>query len=357
MPDLLERLEELAERHRAIEEELNLAAAKGGDDYRRLLREHARLTRMVEPYRELCAARARVGQARPLLEDPELAEIAREDVDRGEAEAAAAMERIKELLVQSDPDADRPAMLEIRAGTGGDEAALFAGDLARMYQFFAQRCGWEFEEVSVHPGEQGGLKEGIFLVRGEGAFGLLRFESGGHRVQRVPATESQGRIHTSAATVAVMPEAEEVDVEIRDEDLTIERKRAGGAGGQHVNKTESAIRLTHEPTGITVSCQDEKSQNANLDKAMKVLRARVFEREREQRAAERADLRRSQVGSGDRSERIRTYNFPQNRITDHRINYTAHNLDRYVEGDLEELQRAMIEYAKVQVLEEWEGEY
>jgi len=266
------------------------------------------------------------------------------------------------LLVQSDEAGSRDAILEIRAGTGGDEAALFAGDLARMYSLWVPKHGLKLEPISLSEGEQGGFKEAIFLVRSTGrgamgAYALLRYESGGHRVQRVPATEAQGRIHTSACTVAVMPEAEEVDVTIRPDELRIDVFRAGGAGGQHVNKTESAVRITHLPTGTVVSCQDEKSQIANRDKAMKVLRARIYEAERERLERERAAMRKEQVGSGDRSDRIRTYNFPQNRITDHRINFTGYSLDRYVDGQCDELYAAMVEAEKARFLASWDGTF
>ena len=228
--------------------------------------------------------------------------MAKEEIAATEEAAQQAVEDIKALLTQADPASDRPALLEIRAGTGGDEASLFAGDLARMYEMYCQAKGWRWEPMSVSPGEVGGLKEGVFMVRGDGAFGLLRFESGGHRVQRVPATESQGRVHTSAATVAVMAEAEDVDVHINTDDLNIDTYRASGAGGQHVNKTESAIRITHVPSGVVVTCQDEKSQHANKDRAMKMLRTKLYDLERQRLADERAAERKGQVGSGDRSD-------------------------------------------------------
>jgi peptide chain release factor 1 len=354
---LYARLEELEEHHRALEGQLGDPGLMGSTAYRQVTREHARLGRLMEPFRSWRQARSDLPGAQELLGDPDLTAMAKEEIAVLSARVETAVEAIKALLVQADPAADRPAILEIRAGTGGDEACLFAGDLLRMYELYCQRQGWRMEAIDVLPGEVGGLKEGIFGVTGEGVFGLLRFESGGHRVQRVPVTESQGRIHTSAATVAVMPEAEEVDVQIGPADLRIDVYRASGAGGQHVNKTESAVRITHLPTGIVVACQDEKSQNANKDKAMKVLRARIFDHERAKADAARAAERKQQVGSGDRSDRIRTYNFPQNRITDHRINFTAYNLDHYLNGHLEELQQAMIDHGKQRILEFWDGSF
>ncbi len=357
MSDLLDKLATLADRHRALEARLADPEVMGGPEYPAVLRDHARLGRLVSPYRELRQALDDVAEARELLGDPEMREMAEAEVAERQAAADRLLERIKALLVQADALNDRPALLEVRAGAGGDEACLFAGDLVRMYQLYCQRIGWQFATLTSQPGEMGGFKEAIIEIRGEGAFGLLRYEAGGHRVQRVPATESQGRIHTSAATVAVMPEAGEVDVHIAPEDLHVDVFRASGAGGQHVNTTDSAVRVTHLPTGIAVSCQDEKSQHANRERAMKILRSRLLEAERERQEAARAAERKQQVGSGDRSDRIRTYNFPQNRITDHRIGFTSYHLDRYLEGHLDELQQAMIEHAKVQVLAEWDGRF
>jgi peptide chain release factor 1 len=354
---LLDKLAILEDRFSEVEARLSDQSVIGTPAYAQVMREHGRLLRLLGPYRKLRQVQDDLAGARELLADPDMREMAEEEIAAKQAEVAEGIEHIKALLVQADSAADRPAILEIRAGAGGDEACLFAGDLLRMYQLFCQERGWRIEALNVHPAEVGGLKEGVFQVLGEGAYGLLRFESGGHRVQRVPATESQGRIHTSAATVAVMPEAEEVDVDIDPADLRIDVFRASGAGGQHVNKTESAVRITHEPSGVVVSCQDEKSQIANKDRAMKVLRARLFDLERQRAEVERAAERKIQVGSGDRSDRIRTYNFPQNRITDHRINHTTYNLDRYMEGHLEELQQAMIDHGKASILENWDGSY
>jgi peptide chain release factor 1 len=357
MPDLLSSLARLAERYRELGEQLADGATVASPRYLPLMREHARLGKLMEPYERLVRARADAAAARELLGDPDMKEMAKEEVAANDALAARLLEDIKGLLVQGDATGARDAILEIRAGTGGDEAALFAGDLARLYTMWLPQHGIRLEPISLSEGDHGGFKEAIFLARGAGAFSLLRYESGGHRVQRVPATEAQGRIHTSSCTVAVMPEAEEVDVVIRPDDLRIDVYRAGGAGGQHVNKTESAVRITHLPTNTVVTCQDEKSQIANREKAMKVLRARVYEAQREKQERERAALRKDQVGSGDRSDRIRTYNFPQNRITDHRINWTGYSLDRYMEGHCDELRAAMVEAEKARFLDNWDGSF
>ena len=354
---LWQKLSALHQRFKELEQALSDDKIIGTPAYNRVLKEHARLARLMAPYLKIEQARSDIEGAQELLEDPEMRAEAEAEVAEQEQVIVDGTEHIKELLAQADSASDRPAILEIRAGTGGDEASIFAGDLARMYEMFAQQKGWRFETLTMAAAEMGGFKEVTFVVRGEGAFGLLRFEGGGHRVQRVPVTESQGRVHTSAATVAVMPEAEEVDVEIRADDLRIDVYRASGAGGQHVNKTESAVRITHLPTNTVVSCQDEKSQAANKDRAMKVLRSRVYEAERQRAANERSAERKEQVGSGDRSDRIRTYNFPQNRITDHRINYTAYNLDRFMNGHLEELQQAIIDHNKASVLDDWDGSF
>ena len=328
-----------------------------GPELTAVLKEHGRLARLMEPYQNLLSAREDIAGAKEMLSDPEMAELAKEELPDGRSAEQAAVDTIKQMLTQADPTSDRPAIVEIRAGAGGDEACLFAGELLRMYQMFADEQGWKIESLSVSPAEVGGLKEGTFLISGTGAYGLLSWESGGHRVQRVPATETQGRVHTSAATVAVLAEAEEVDVDINPADLRLDTYRASGAGGQHVNKTDSAVRIVHEPTGIVVQCQDEKSQHANKDRAMKMLRAKLFEAERQRVEAERAAQRKGQVGTGDRSDRIRTYNFPQNRLSDHRINYTAYNLDKVMIGHLQEVQQALLDDAKVRVLEDWDGSF
>jgi peptide chain release factor 1 len=302
-------------------------------------REHRRLAPVVGLAARLRKYEDELAQARELVavDDPELAAEARAEEQRTQREIEQLELELKPLLIPRDPLDDRPAIVEIRAGTGGDEAALFAADLYRMYVRYCEARGWRVENISHSDGTLGGLKEAIFKVQGEGAYGRLRWESGVHRVQRVPATESQGRIHTSAATVAVLPEAEEVDVKIEDKDLRIDVFRSSGPGGQSVNTTDSAVRITHIPTGIVVSQQDQKSQLQNKLKAMEVLRARLLDARLAEQEAERARMRRTQVGTGDRSAKVRTYNFPQNRVTDHRIGLTIHELARTLDGEIDPL--------------------
>jgi peptide chain release factor 1 len=306
-------------------------------------REHARLAPIVRLAERLGRAENELAQAREMADesDPDLAALARADLDRLPAEIGTLKAELEELVIPRDPLEDRDAILEIRAGTGGDEAALFAGDLLRMYTRFAERNGLRIEPVSLSPGAMGGVREAIIAVRGEDAYGLFRRESGVHRVQRVPATESQGRIHTSAATVAVLPEAEEIDVTIEQSDLKIDVYRSQGPGGQSVNTTDSAVRITHLPTGVVVTCQDQKSQLQNKIKAMAVLRARLLDRMIAEQESARSRERKAMVGTGDRSAKIRTYNFPQSRVTDHRINLSVHNLDAVLDGDLDELVEAL----------------
>ncbi|HJP58126.1 MAG TPA: peptide chain release factor 1 [Gemmatimonadales bacterium] len=306
-------------------------------------REHTRLAPVVRLADRLARLQDELEQAREMANeaDPELVALARADLSRLPAEIEALERELHDLLLPRDPHDDRDAIVEIRAGTGGDEAALFAADLYRMYQRFAERHGMAWEPLTLSDGTLGGLKEAIVAVRGEGAFGLLRHESGVHRVQRVPATETQGRIHTSAATVAVLPEAEEVDVRIQPQDLKIDVFRSSGPGGQSVNTTDSAVRITHLPTGLVVSQQDQKSQLQNKERGMEVLRARLLDRMIAEQEAARARDRRAMVGTGDRSAKIRTYNFPQSRVTDHRINLSIHNLADVMNGDLGELVDAL----------------
>jgi peptide chain release factor 1 len=306
-------------------------------------REHTRLAPVVRLAERLARLQDELAQARELADesDPELASLARADLARLPPEIAALTEELHQLLLPQDPHDVRDAIIEIRAGTGGDEAALFVADLYRMYQRFSERNGLSWEPISLSEGTLGGLKEAIVAVRGEGAFGLLRRESGVHRVQRVPATETQGRIHTSAATVAVLPEAEEVDVKIEDRDLRVDVFRSSGPGGQSVNTTDSAVRITHLPSGLVVSQQDQKSQQQNKLKAMEVLRARLLDRMIADQEAARSRDRRAMVGTGDRSAKIRTYNFPQSRVTDHRINLSVHNLADVIDGRLDELVDAL----------------
>jgi peptide chain release factor 1 len=306
-------------------------------------REHTRLAPVVRLAERLARLERELGDARQLTDeaDAELAAMARADVARLTPEVAALTEELHALLLPQDPHDARDAIIEIRAGTGGDEAALFAADLYRMYQRFSERNGLSWEPMALSEGTLGGLKEAIVAVRGDGAFGLLRRESGVHRVQRVPATETQGRIHTSAATVAVLPEAEEVDVKIEDKDIRVDVFRSSGPGGQSVNTTDSAVRITHLPTGLVVSQQDQKSQQQNKLKAMEVLRARLLDRRLAEQEAARSRDRRAMVGTGDRSAKIRTYNFPQSRVTDHRINLSVHNLADVIDGRLDELVDAL----------------
>ena len=329
-----DKLDNLADRLQELDRLLATSeAASDMDNYRKLTREHAEITPVVGLYREYCQAQEDEATARELLADPEMKELAAAELDAAQAAQARIDAELQTALLPRDPNDERNLFLEIRAGTGGDEAALFAGDLLRMYTRYAERQGWRVEIISASDSELGGYKEVIVRVAGAGAYSKLKFESGGHRVQRVPATETQGRIHTSACTVAVMPEADEVgDVELNPADLRIDTFRASGAGGQHINKTDSAVRITHLPTGIVVT-SSEKSQHQNRARAMKVLQARLYDMQREALDTARADARKSQVGSGDRSERIRTYNFPQGRVTDHRINLTLYNLAKVIEGE------------------------
>ena len=325
---------------RAAEVETLLADPSTAKDSKRLAelgREHRQLETVVALAKELDRAETELAGANELAssDDPELAEEARAEATRLEETIVRLEAEIKPALLPPDPLDDRPAIVEIRAGTGGDEAAIFAADLYRVYTRYAERRGWRIETISMSDGTLGGLKEAIFKVRGAGAFGAMRWESGVHRVQRVPVTESQGRIHTSAATVAVLPEAEEVDVKIEDKDLRIDVFRSSGPGGQSVNTTDSAVRITHIPSGIVVSQQDQKSQLQNKLKAMEVLRARLLDAKIAEQEAERARMRKTQVGTGDRSAKIRTYNFPQSRVTDHRIGLTMHDLAGVMNGEID----------------------
>ncbi|WP_185268578.1 peptide chain release factor 1 [Halopseudomonas xiamenensis] len=336
---LLNRLDTLRERFEELSALLSDAEVISDQNrFRAYSREYAELEPTVQCYGQWLKTNADLEEARSLLKDadPDIRAMAEDDADSC-SEALAALEaELNLLLLPRDPDDERNVFLEIRAGTGGDEAAIFAGNLFRMYSRYAERHGWRIEILSENPGEHGGYREVIARVEGQGVYARLKFESGAHRVQRVPETESQGRIHTSACTVAVMPEPDEqAAVEINPADLRVDTYRSSGAGGQHVNKTDSAIRLTHLPTGIVVECQEERSQHKNRAKAMALLQARLADRQREAQEKEISDTRRSLVGSGDRSERIRTYNFPQGRVTDHRINLTLYSLDHVIEGELD----------------------
>jgi peptide chain release factor 1 len=336
---LRRKLEALAERHQEIGLLLGEAgAAADPARWKALNREYAQLQPLADALAAHAAIERERSGARELAADPEYAELAAQDEQRLAARLAAIEAELETLLLPRDPYDDANLFLEVRAGTGGDEAALFAGDLLRMYLRYAERQGWLTEIVNVSPGEHGGYKEAVARIEGRGAYSKLRFESGTHRVQRVPTTESQGRIHTSAATVAILPELPAVDaIELRDADLRIDTFRASGAGGQHVNKTDSAIRITHLPSGIVVECQDERSQHKNRARALTLLQARLLDEQRAKQTAAQAQSRRLQVGSGDRSQRIRTYNFPQGRVTDHRVGLTLHRLPEVLDGDLDEL--------------------
>jgi peptide chain release factor 1 len=321
------------------------ATARNPAKLKALGREHAQLEAIRLTHVRIERLEAERAQAREVLadKDPELSQLARTDLERIGPELERLETARDELLTPSDPFDDRDAIVEIRAGTGGDEAALFAADLFRMYTRFSERRGWKVEILSLSEGTLGGVKEAVFAARGAKAYGTLRYESGVHRVQRVPETEQQGRIHTSAATVAVLPEAEEVDMKIEDKDLRIDVFRSGGPGGQSVNTTDSAVRITHLPTGLEVKCQDQKSQLQNKIKAMEILRSRLLDRLVAEQEAARARERRAQVGTGDRSQKVRTYNFPQNRVTDHRIHFTKHNVDEVMDGKLDDLIAAVRE--------------
>jgi peptide chain release factor 1 len=350
-----QKLDALIARHRAVEAELSMQVSP--DTYVKLSREFAELGPIIEAIRAYRGVATEIDDLNTLIADPttdaEMRTMANGEKPALEERRAALEQQIKLALLPKDAMDERNVIVEIRAGTGGDEAALFAGDLFRMYERFAAKQGWKVELVSASEGSMGGYKEVIAEIRGRGAFAKLKFESGVHRVQRVPDTEGSGRIHTSTATVAVLPEAEDVDIAINEADLKIDTLRAGGAGGQHVNKTESAVRVTHIPTGIVVMMQEDRSQHRNRAKAMAVLRARLYDHERRKQDAARAAERRGQVGSGDRSERIRTYNFPQGRVSDHRINLTLYKLPQIVEGEaLGEIIDALVTEHQAELLAE-----
>lgn len=349
---LLDKLIHLQERL----EEINLLladeqAATDMDKYRSLTREHAEISPIVAVFSQYNQAQADLAAAEEMLTDPEMKAFAEEEIDTAKNQLNQLESELQILLLPKDADDNKNVFLEVRAGTGGDEAALFAGDLLRMYLRYAERCGWKSEIVSANESDLGGYKEVIVRIAGDNIYGRLKFESGGHRVQRVPTTESQGRIHTSACTVAIMPEADELaEIELNPNDLRIDTFRASGAGGQHINKTDSAVRITHLPTGMVVECQDGRSQHANKAQAMKVLAARLNDKQKREAAARESAERKSLIGSGDRSERIRTYNYPQGRVSDHRINLTLYKIDSIMDGDLDEIINALLTEHQAELL-------
>ncbi len=342
-PSLLDKLRQLADRLQALDLRLSEPGVHDDlDDFRRISKERAEIEPVVELYERYCQRLSDLAAAEAMLSDPDMKALAQEEMAEVKAELPEFERQLQTLLLPRDPSDDKNVIVEIRAGTGGDESALFAGDLFRMYSRFAERRRWQTEIISASESDLGGYKEIIFRVIGQGAYSVLKFESGGHRVQRVPETETQGRIHTSACTVAVMPEADALEaVTINPAELRIDTFRASGAGGQHINKTDSAVRITHLPTGTVVECQDGRSQHQNRDQAMRVLVARIEDQRRRAQHAQEAATRKSLIGSGDRSERIRTYNFPQGRMTDHRINLTLYKLSYLMDGDMDELTGAL----------------
>jgi len=342
-PTLAHKLENLAQRLEELDRELASETATSNlDNYRKLTREHAEISPVVALFKDYRQSEGDLAAAQDMAADPEMRAFAEEEANAAKARMSELEAELQKALLPRDPNDERNIFLEIRAGTGGEESALFASDLYRMYTRYAERRRWQVEAISENASDLGGFREVILRIVGQGAYSKLKFESGGHRVQRVPETEAQGRIHTSACTVAVLPEADPIkDIEINPAELRIDTFRASGAGGQHINKTDSAVRITHLPTGLVVECQDDRSQHRNKAQAMSVLASRLLDRERSERQAKEAAQRKSLVGSGDRSERIRTYNFPQGRVTDHRINLTLYKIDSIMDGDLEEIIAAL----------------
>lgn len=342
---MTEKLEKIVERYNFLTEEIaKPEVIANNNSWKKLVKEHSSLIPIVECYEQYKKVESNLSEALQLAEtenDKEMLEMLREEISSDKKRREELQEQLKVLLLPKDPNDDKNVIVEIRAGAGGEEAALFANEIRRMYYMFAEKNHWKVEEINIEENELGGLKEGSFMVVGEGAYSKFKFESGVHRVQRVPDTESQGRIHTSTITVAVLPEAPDVDIEIADKDVKVDTYRSSGAGGQHVNKTESAIRLTHLPTGIVVNCQDERSQIKNREKAFAILKSKLYDYYQTQANAEYAAARRSQVGTGDRSERIRTYNFPQGRVTDHRIGLTLYSIDSFMNGNIDEMVEAL----------------
>jgi len=353
---MFDKLREIEIRYDAIAESINDPAVIGDQSqWQKLMKEHSGLTPIVEKFREYKRAESSFEESKEMLAeglDEEMRLLAREEMDDSKLNMEKFAEELKILLLPKDPNDDKNVIVEIRGGAGGDEAALFASDLHRMYSRYAERSRWKVEVLSLNENDIGGIKEISFMITGRGAYSRLKYESGVHRVQRVPTTESQGRIHTSTVTVAVLPEAEEVDVKLDMNDVRIDVFRSSGNGGQSVNTTDSAVRVTHGPSGIVVSCQDEKSQHKNKDKALKILRARLYEAELEKQHNEQSAARRSQVGTGDRSQKIRTYNFPQGRVTDHRVSMTIHRLEAFLDGDINEMTDVLITTEQAEKLKE-----
>ena len=355
---MFEKLQAIEDHYEELEQQISdPAVIARQDEWRKLTKEHSRLTEIVTAFREYKQVETELSDAKEMLResgDEEMNRFLKDEIAETTEKKEKLSEKLRVLLLPRDPNDDKNVIVEVRGGTGGEEAALFAGDLFRMYSRYAERQGWKTEIMDSNPTDIGGFKEVVFAIQGDGAYSRLKYESGVHRVQRVPTTESGGRIHTSAATVAVLPEVEDVEVEVNPNDLRIDVFCSSGPGGQSVNTTQSAVRITHMPTGIVVSMQDEKSQLKNKEKAMRVLRARLFEKAQEEQQAEQAQARKSQVGSGDRSERIRTYNFPQGRVSDHRIGMTLYKLEQFLDGDIDEMVDALITSAQAELLKKVE---
>ncbi|ACM60172.1 peptide chain release factor 1 [Caldicellulosiruptor bescii] len=353
---MIEKLQVIEEKYLELEKKISdPEIISQPQEWQKLMKEHSNLQPIVEKFREYKRILDTIKEAEELLDtdlDEDFEKLVKEELNRAKEQKEIVETQLKILLLPKDPNDEKNVIMEIRAGAGGEEAALFAAELFRMYSRYAERKNWKVEVMSTSESDLDGFKEVIFMISGKGAYSRLKYESGVHRVQRVPVTESGGRIHTSTATVAVLPEVEDVEVEIREEDLEIDTFRAGGAGGQHVNKTESAVRIVHKPTGIVVTCQDERSQHANRDRAMKILRARLYDYYQSIQQKEIESQRRSQVGTGDRSERIRTYNFPQGRVTDHRIGLTLYKLEQILDGELDEIIDALITHFQTERLKE-----
>jgi peptide chain release factor 1 len=351
---MLDKLESTENRYEEVNHKLSdPAVISNQDEYRKLMKEHSELEEVVFKYREYKKAKSDISDAKELLQeklDKDFHDMVTLELKESEEKLESIENELKILIMPRDPNDERSVIIEIRGGAGGEEAALFAGSLFRMYSRYAERKHWKTEILDANPTEIGGFKEVVFSIEARGAFSRLKYESGVHRVQRIPATESGGRIHTSTVTVAVLPEVDDVDVDINPTDLVIDTYRASGAGGQHINKTDSAIRITHIPTGLVVTCQDQRSQHKNKDKAMTVLRSRLYKMAQEQQDSEVAQARKSQVGTGDRSERIRTYNYPQGRVTDHRINLTLYKIDEILDGDIDEIIDALLTTDQAQKL-------